>query len=147
MAKDERKAPGNGRNERVLHTRLPETLDDELRAKARELGVSVSNLVRNILRNTVSLVEDIVEDTTNAAQAAWAEQLEGLRHRAPRVRSRRAPPAPLGWQEITLSLNAVCEQCNGILSKGKVAAVAVHRGDGPRTIICTGCRTKLSEQE
>jgi hypothetical protein len=55
-------APGSEKKERVIHTRVPESLDDEIKRKATDLGLSVSNLVRNILQHTVGLVEDIVHD-------------------------------------------------------------------------------------
>ena len=47
------------KKERVLHTRISDALDRELRDKAAELGVSVSKLVRNALLTTVDLVENI----------------------------------------------------------------------------------------
>jgi hypothetical protein len=57
------------RKERVLHTRISESLDDAIRRAADELRVPVSNLVRNVLEDAFSVVEkvtdnmgDIVED-------------------------------------------------------------------------------------
>src|SRR5512147_2084609 len=55
------------RKERVLHTRVPESLDRQLSHKARDLGLSVSTVVRHVLLNTFGLVEDIVTDSTNLA--------------------------------------------------------------------------------
>ena len=58
------------KKERVLHTRISDALDRELRDKAAELGVSVSKLVRNALLTTVDLVENIVADSARVAENA-----------------------------------------------------------------------------
>ncbi len=106
------------KKQRVLHTRVSEELDEELREKAAGLGVSVSNLVRNILLNTVEMVEDLVADSSSIARAAGGS-------------SNEPAPAPvphelLGWQELTLHKNALCEVCNDVLAKGTSARVGVY---------------------
>jgi predicted DNA-binding protein len=115
------------RKERVIHTRVPESLDDEIKAKARRLGVSVSNLVRNVLEHTVELVEDIVTDGADVARAAGDGR-----------RSRASASAVLGWQRAVLELNAVCDRCNAILPRGCEAAIAVTAGGEPR-FRCLSC--------
>jgi len=115
------------RKERVIHTRVPGSLDDEIKAKARLLGVSVSNLVRNVLEHTVELVEDIVTDGADIARSA-----------AGPGRRRRTEPAVLGWQRAVLELNAVCDRCNAILPRGSEAAIAVTAG-GPPRFRCPSC--------
>ncbi|MBL4636441.1 MAG: hypothetical protein JKY56_21450 [Kofleriaceae bacterium] len=124
------------KKQRVLHTRVSEHLDSELREKAAALGVSVSNLVRNILLNTVEIVEEIVIDGTSIAKAAVMPD---------------APEAPvsepqiLGWQELTLNLNALCASCNGILAKGCVAAIAVCDTKTTPIFHCLSCVSALSQ--
>ena len=141
-------ARGSSRKKRVLHTRIPEALDEEIRAQARELGVSVSNLVRNILRNTIGLVGDVVEDTADMTRRALGEEPEAREPGAARpVRESSAPahgPSPVvGWQQITLNLNAVCAECNAILEKGTDAAAAVGGDPTAPTLICPSCLKKL----
>ena len=53
------------RHERVIHTRVPESLETELKERASELGVSVSNLVRNVLQHALGLVNDIVKQVSS----------------------------------------------------------------------------------
>ena len=137
----------NDRKERVLHARIPEALDEEIKAQARELGVSVSNLVRNILRNTLGLVGDVVEDTADLTRRALGEQREAGPTGAakPTRRSREASPAPspvLGWQRITLNVNALCAECNAILEKGADAAAAVGGDPVAPAVICPSCLEK-----
>ncbi len=110
--------------ERVLHTRVSEKLDAELREKAAGLGVSVSNLVRNILLNTVEMVEDIVADGSSIARAAG-------RGRPSSPSAPDTTPAIVGWQELTLNLNALCSECNAILPMGSIAKLAVYSPPSP----------------
>lgn len=114
------------RKEKVLHTRVSESLEEELKTRASQLGVTVSNLVRNVLLNTFELVEDVVADSGNIGRAA---------------RGRAAGPEPLGWQELTLNVNAVCDRCNAVLASGARAGLAVYDPGvtGKRVIVCTDC--------
>jgi hypothetical protein len=109
------------RKERVLHTRVPESLDRHLKNRARGLGLSVSTVVRNVLLNTFGLVEDIVNDSTNIALALSGEEpAPGGGRRGRNVVGDEAPATGgvVAWQEVVLNVNAVCEQCNDVLHKG-----------------------------
>lgn len=122
------------KKEKVLHTRIPESLDEEIREHANQLGLSVSNLVRNVLQNAVGLVDEIIADTAGVARTAGGTKA------APRPTPRAAGTGGvLGWQEAILEKNAVCDRCNEILVKGSRAAIAVLEGVGPRPIRCLGC--------
>ncbi len=140
----------NERKERVLHTRVPSALDDQLKQRARSLGMSVSTIVRHVLLNTFGLVEDIVTDSTNAALA-----LGGKEPVAPRASRRRAPgddpesdggDVVLGWQEAVINLNAVCRRCNAVLRKGSRAAIGVRERPGSRVFLCRKCLAVLSKE-
>ena len=123
----------DARKERVLHTRVPDSLDRQLKRRARGLGMSVSTVVRHVLLNTFGLVEAIVTDGTNVALALAGQDTIPPGERGP------APGGVLGWQEAVLNLNAVCAHCNAILRKGTRAAIGVRDGPGPRAIICQRC--------
>jgi len=136
------------RKERVLHTRVPESLDRHLKHRARRLGMSVSTVVRHVLLNTFGLVEDIVNDSADVALALTGGTAEAP---APRPRASRPTAATevgaiLAWQEAVLNLNAVCEQCNAVLHKGTRAALGIRDGAGSRTIICPSCCEGLQQQ-
>jgi hypothetical protein len=130
--------------DRVLQARIPEHLDDELRGRAEQLGLSVSTIVRNVLLNTFDLVEGVVSDSSQIARA-----LTG-RHDNP-ASNQAALPAPtssgvdsveavIGWQSVVLNKNGICEECNTILPIGENAAIGVPTG--PRAILlCTSCLT------
>jgi hypothetical protein len=133
------------KKERVLHTRVPESLDEEIREHAANLGLSVSNLVRNVLQNALGLVGDIVADTADVARTTSGEKSAapegGFRHPG-RGRSGRV----LGWQEAILNVNAVCESCNAILAKGTRAAIGVVEGASARPIRCLGCIEEVKNE-
>jgi len=126
------------KKEKVLHTRIPESLDEEIRGHASQLGVSVSNLVRNLLQNAFGLVGDIVADTTNIAHTRSSPSS------APAPATEASTPV-LGWQEAVLNLNGVCDRCNAILARGSRAAIAIVDGPGPRPFRCMSCLEELSD--
>jgi hypothetical protein len=125
------------KKERVIHTRVPESLEAQLRERAQELGVSVSNLVRNVLGHAFGLVGDVVADSHAIARAA-----RGDRDETPE------PPDDgdvIGWQTLVLAKNAVCGRCNAILPKGKPAAIGMTERGAVGPIVCTTCME--SEQD
>ena len=126
------------KKERVIHTRVPESLEAELRERAQQLGISVSNLVRNVLGHAFGLVGDVVADSQAIARAARGE-----------VKKPSANPEPsvedvLGWQRVVLGKNAVCARCNALLPRGSDAATAVGEGAAGRLVICLSCLKELT---
>lgn len=127
--------PGAERKERVIHTRVPESLEAQLRKRAEDLGISVSNLVRNVLGHAFGLVGGVVADSHAIARAARGEP-------KPATATTTTPPSiddVLGWQPIVLGKNAVCVRCNAILPRGTDAAV----GLGTQLVACLACLEEL----
>jgi hypothetical protein len=121
--------------DRVLQARIPEQLDEELRDRAEQLGLSVSTIVRNVLLHTFDLVEGVVIDSSQIARA--------LTGRSAAAHQTATETRIIGWQEVTLNQNGVCEQCNTILALGQRAAIGIPTG--PRaTLLCTECLAELS---
>jgi hypothetical protein len=140
------------KKERILHTRISEALDRELRDKASLLGVSVSKLVRNTLTNTLDLVENIVADSAKFASNSGIGNLfqgvkEGPEPIAEETSSMEIPSAwgddpsleVLAWQEMLLNLNAICATCNTILPRGSRAALGLPKASSPPPVICLTC--------
>ncbi len=120
------------RKDRVLQDRIPEQLDEELRGRADRLGLSVSTIVRNVLLHTFDLVEGVVTDSAQIARAIHGQE--------PPADSSETETAQsvIGWQEVVLNRNGVCEQCNCILPRGDRAAVGVPAGARP-LLLCLSC--------
>ena len=142
------------RKERVIHTRVPESLEAELRKRAQELGVSVSNLVRNVLGHAFGLVGDVVADSHAIARAARGERSGATSEPSTAAiassgaAAGNAPPDPadvLAWQPIVLGKNAVCSRCNDLLPRGRDAAIGVAEHGGGRVIVCTTCLEELRQ--
>jgi hypothetical protein len=132
------------RKEKVIHTRVPERMEAELKDRAAEIGVSVSNLVRNVLAHALNLTNDVVADSERLVQSAQNSIKAGIRF----VRGdgeRLAPVVPMrpghviGWQPAVLEKNAVCDDCNAIMPRGTDAGIGILEGSGPRPIICKTC--------
>ena len=137
------------KKERVMHTRIPDSLDKQLKSKAQGLGVSVSNLVRNVLANTFDLVDDIVSDSAYITRIAATERQSANDNQPNKnakpnyldssdVQSTDSTQTPdtvqnsppqydqiIGWQPMILNLNAVCFTCNDIMKKGSEAAISI----------------------
>jgi hypothetical protein len=134
------------RKERVLHTRVPDSLDRYIKRRARSLGMSASTVVRNVLLTTFGLVEDIVNDSADIALAATGHRPDPARAR---MRSRDVAASAgdlasvLAWQHATLNRNAVCADCNAILQKGDAAAIGIREDAAPGAVICPACFRKI----
>ena len=128
------------KKDRVLQARIPEQLDDELRDRAEDLGLSVSTVVRNVLLHTFNLVEGVVSDGAQIARV-----IQG-RPAAPTPDASDSHATVIGWQETILNRNGVCETCNVILAKGENAAVGLPIQARP-VFLCAGCLASLAVTE
>ncbi|MBI4511370.1 MAG: hypothetical protein HY698_17185 [Deltaproteobacteria bacterium] len=114
-----------GRKEKVIHTRIPAALEEQIKRLAEGLRVPVSNLVRNML-------EDAIEMT---------------RRMRDRVPAPHDPPTAtmdlsgvFGWQEITLNIDAPCARCEKLLQGGDQAFLGLtDRSRDARVFICPEC--------
>lgn len=151
MADTDTKDPSD-RKEKVIHTRVPPVLDEELKSQAARLGISVSNLIRNVLNNTFSLVEDVILDsatiaTRNTKPDPGAARSAVLGEHAPQTIdvAPTATPTPtiLGWQKLTLNINAVCQECNAILPRGSEGAIAITQPPTTGAFLCLSCLSEV----
>ena len=117
----------------MIHTRVPESLEAELRKRAQDLGISVSNLVRNVLGHAFGLVGDVVADSHAIARAARGE------------RASADPEDVLAWQPTVMGKNAVCARCNAVIPRGKDAALGLAEHGGGRVIVCVICLEELRQ--
>ena len=140
----------DNKKEKVLHTRITPDLEKQIREQAGSLGISVSNLVRNILANTFDLVENIVTDSAEITRSARRRSAQPVSEKqafsTPEPGPAFGQARVLGWQEAVLNLNAVCCQCNEILKKGSRAAIAIVEGNGPRPSICLNCLKEVTDE-
>ncbi|MGH7822715.1 MAG: hypothetical protein ACREQ9_23400 [Candidatus Binatia bacterium] len=138
MPKPREKDEADELKARVLHTRIPESLEDAIKERARRLRIPVSNLVRNVLEQTFQLVEDVVGDGLELAETA--------RRGAERVRKATERPQPeiYGWQAIILNRDERCGQCGKELDRGAEAFCGLSdRPDARPAFLCGNCMEKI----
>jgi len=129
---------------KVLHTRIPESLDDAIKTKARRLRIPVSNLVRNVLEQAFDLVEEVVDDGLEIANAA-RRGAERVREAALRVRGREA--GIYGWQELILNRDERCRNCGTELDRGAPAYRGLSdQASAQPVFLCPACVTKIGEE-
>ncbi len=140
--RDEAEDKESDKKERVLHTRIPAVLDQELKRFAQNLRIPVSNLVRTILEDALEVADaagDRVEERLRQAASQLHSERERLR--------RKIRPDPLSdvyaYQRVTLAQEARCAKCDIELAAG----IEVHLGllepdaDGHhgRIFVCEAC--------
>jgi hypothetical protein len=106
--------------ERILHTRIPVALEDQIKRLADRLRVPVSNLVRNMLEDAIEMTKR-VRDRMDGSVTEVKDDV-------------------YGWQELTLNIEAPCSRCQRNLSRGERAHVGLtlHPHVG-RVFICSAC--------
>lgn len=180
MSHDDRDAPGDegsrrrsreaAPKERVLHTRVPAVLEQELKRLAHSLRVPVSNVVRAILEDAIDAVDSVGERTENELLGfvqRLARQRDELRSR---VRARaaqadaeateEADPAPppdegrstcparapelldgiYGYQPLVLAADTACSICGRVLPAGSDAHRALFDDPTKRVFVGADCR-------
>ena len=83
-----RHARHHRRKERVLHTRVSDTLAEDIRRIADDLRVPASNLVRNVLEEVFDVVETVSDDMSDLFGDVLQEA-DAARERLVRTRGRR----------------------------------------------------------
>jgi hypothetical protein len=108
------------RKERVLHTRIPAALEEQIKRLAEGLRVPVSNLVRNMLEDAI--------DMTRRMGATM------------RPTPRDAIADVYGWQQLVLNVDSRCARCTNDLSAGDTAHVGLSTNPrDAKVFICTAC--------
>jgi len=110
------------RQERWLHTRISETLEDALKREARRRRLPVSLLVRHVLEGALDLVGEIVEGGLQAVR-----------------------PDIYGWQELILNRAADCARCEVALRAGDGAYRGLRDRNGPPVFLCVACIGRLRQ--
>jgi hypothetical protein len=75
------------RKERVLHTRISDSLAEDIRRIAEDLRVPASNLVRNVLEEVFDVVESVSDDVGGLFEEVL-DETEAARERIASARSR-----------------------------------------------------------
>ncbi|MBI5535149.1 MAG: hypothetical protein HY898_20650 [Deltaproteobacteria bacterium] len=145
------------RKERVIHTRVPAVLEQELKRLAGSLRVPVSNVVRAILEDAVAAV-DVVGRRAEGDLRGIAERLAHKRDRLKGMAGRgkadsaeqqgdepaqdepSQEPDVLGYQPFMLASEMRCGACGRALDAGSEAFLGILRDPtAPRVVIGREC--------
>ena len=132
-----------GKKERVIHTRVPAVLEQELKRLAGNIRVPVSNLVRAILEDAVSMADRAgrgVEEELHKAASNLHSRREAILAKKERVVLQRALEGVIGFQPLVLATEAVCAKCLAALHPGDDAHVGIASdAAAPRVVVCSEC--------
>jgi hypothetical protein len=156
---DDKETP---KKERVLHTRVPAVLEEELKRLATALRMPVSNLVRAVLEDAVDAVEVVgeraegelkgivsrihekretlrgaVQTSAREQTAAAAKKVEASEPRCPE--SSPDLDGIVGVQRLTLIADSKCTVCGRALARGTEACRGVRDEPGPKLLLGPRC--------
>lgn len=132
--------PSSVRKERVVHTRVPEVLDRELKRFAANLRVPVSNLIRTILEDAVS-VADVAGGRVGESLKSAARSIDVERERLKQRMHADQPSDIFAYQAVTLAVPATCARCRTALHVGSVAHLGLSDAPSglPKVFVCPTC--------
>ncbi len=136
------------KKDKVLHTRVPQVLEEELKALATSWRVPVSNVVRTLLEDAI----DVMSAAEKRAQSELRSLTDRLGQAAPRRPTPATAPSPsaplegaLGVTELTLVSDSECGVTGQALKEGE-PALLVHFSDGrPPLVVSPACRALLDK--
>lgn len=126
------------RQERWLHARISEDLEDALRREARRQRRPVSMLVRDVLEGALDLVEELVGEGLEVARRSQRIAPRAAGHHAAAVGD-----DIYGWQELILNRATGCARCQGGLEVGTSAYRGLRDRPGPPVFLCIDCVGRL----
>jgi hypothetical protein len=170
MTTDTKKEENRNRKERVLHTRVPEILEKELKRLSESLRLPVSNIVRAVLEDALEAAEyagrTVQEEAWNVAERfSWLNRYTGRGTDPEKVASteeREAQPnvdaandqrtsdakrdvvlrGVIGFQPLTLARSTTCSLCGRTIVEGENGYLGVRDRRGPQVIIGEECMPK-----
>ena len=119
------------RKEEYLGARVPKELRDQVTAKAKDLGIPVSILIRNILEESFNGagVSPEITSPPSFSESANTDVKEDVLN------------SVLGWKRITLNKEAVCACCGVTLEPGR--EVAFGLGGVKPIVLCDPCKDRM----
>ena len=127
------------KKERVLHTRVPAVLEQELKRFARNLRLPVSNVVRVILEDALKVADRAsadVEQRLHRAAAVVSTEREIIKRQ---LKTLDPLDDVLGFQPLVLAQATACVACGSSLRRGENGWLGLTSDPGRRVIVCSDC--------
>jgi predicted DNA binding CopG/RHH family protein len=119
------------RKEEYLGARVPKELRDRVVAKAKEIGIPVSILIRNILEDAFG--EEAGQAVGQHKPATKPNESLGDKF-----------SAVIGWESIELNKTVLCSGCGVELKQGTKAGLGL--GALEPIVICDACKGRLQQK-
>lgn len=123
--REQARSEARKRKEEYLGARVPRELREKVLARAEELGVPVSILIRDILVR------------------AFAEERPTVSDHVPtsgRTETERRFTNVIAWERIVLNRSLPCGACGRDIVAGSIASLALAAPGEDRVILCGKCR-------
>jgi len=134
------------RKEEYLGARVPRELKEKVARRAKELGIPISILIRNVLESAFG---------DGAGGAVGGMGAGGMTASSPATVAGAAPlstaapvgggdggrfPSVLGWEEIRLNRAVSCAGCGKRLEAGEQATLGIGLPGEGHVILCPSCK-------
>ena len=123
------------RKEEYLGARVPRELRGKVIARANELGIPVSILIRNILEEAFSA--NNVTTTDSGAGVDEAAATDSANEPGPSVTDF---PSVIGWEQITLNRPMTCTGCGHRIEPGVRVTLGLTSPGEEHVILCSNCK-------
>ncbi|HHM06116.1 MAG TPA: hypothetical protein ENJ19_10300 [Gammaproteobacteria bacterium] len=120
------------RKEEYLGARVPRELKDRVIARAKEQGIPVSILIRNVL-----------EDAFGIAPGRQQSGSPSTSQTAPSTERQARFPSVLGWETITLNRPIPCSACGVQQAVGSKATLGVALPGEQHVVLCNQCKERF----
>ncbi len=122
------------RKEEYLGARVPRELKEKVIERARDLGMPVSILIRNVLEDAFGSARGGVRYSSQQADNIEVSAAKSAPVRFPTV---------LGWEDITLNRTIDCSGCGRSLNSGMSATLGIGTPGEGHVILCDLCKDTI----
>ena len=132
LMRDKARATAMKRKEEYLGARVPRELRSKVIARAAELGIPVSILIRNILEQAFSTADG--QDRQSGRQetdTTAGQKIAG------------AFASVIGWEQITLNRDMHCSACGTTIPSGSVVTLGLAAPGEDHVILCGKCNKAI----
>ncbi len=133
-ARDKAMAIAMKRKEEYLGARVPRELKEKVIERARDLGIPVSILIRNVLEDAFGTARGAVRYSAQPADKNEVSTPKSAPLRFPTV---------LGWEDITLNRSIGCSGCGRSLEPGMSATLGIGAPGENHVILCDLCKDTI----
>ncbi|RMD78455.1 MAG: hypothetical protein D6809_05795 [Gammaproteobacteria bacterium] len=131
------------RKEEYLGARVPRELKEKVARRAKELGIPISILIRNVLEGAFGEAGSGMGPGMTAsspATVAAAAPLGAGEAAEPAGPDGGRFPSVLGWEEIRLNRRVSCAGCGRELQPGEQATLGIGLPGEGHVILCPSCK-------